>query len=360
MKQKTVFLYCPGIDDVLSGSSKVAGIQVQMSFWARTFSQHGWKALSYSEFAPQLLSDITFLKKFSSPFLSKLHLQSLIELVNCWRCIRCNPDLVVARGAQREFYYLSKLCRLKDIKFVLFGASDVNFIPGREQIVGSSRNRLLYQKAIRNTEFIVTQNENQFFALQQHYGKSSMRQPNIWIPSDQDKHEKKYDAIWVANLRPLKRAEWFISLAKTLSQYRFAIVGGAMDKKYYEKIEQLSSAVPNLSFLGAKSFEEVNTLLSESRLLVCTSEFEGFPNTFLQAWAQSVPVVSTVNPNGLLTDYKLGKYVETQEELCEGMEALISDSLCYQSYEEAIRDYFLLNHSAEHAFEKLMDYLRLS
>lgn len=359
MNQKTVFLYCSGIDEVLSGSSKVAGIQVQMSFWARTFAQHGWDVRSYSEASPCSLSGITFLKKFSSTFLSKLHFKSLIELINCWKCIRRHPNLVVARGAQREFYFLMRLCKLKNIKFVLFGASDVNFIPGKEQIVGSSRNRLLYQKTIRNTEFIVTQNEKQFLSLQQHYGKSSMQQPNIWIPSNQDKHEKEYDAIWVANLRPLKRAEWFISLAEALSQYRFAIVGGALDKKYYEKIEQLSGAVPNLSFLGAKSFEEVNNLLSESRLLVCTSEFEGFPNTFLQAWAQSVPVVSTVNPNNLLTEYKLGKCVSTQEELCESMESLMSDSLCYQSYEEAIRDYFLLNHSAEHAFEKLMDYLHI-
>lgn len=360
MKQKTVFLYCSGIDDVLSGSSNVAGIQVQMSFWARTFAQHGWNVYSYSEATPLSLLGITFLKKFSSSFLSRLHLKSLMELINCWRCIRRHPDLVVARGAQREFYYLMKFCKLKNIKFVLFGASDVNFIPGREQIVGSSRNRQLYQKTIRNTEFIVTQNENQFRSLQQNYGKTSMLQPNIWIPSNQSGFEKKYDAIWIANLRPLKRAEWFVSLAETLSQYRFAIVGGAMDKKYYEKIEQLSGAVPNLSFLGAKSFEEVNILLSESRLLVCTSEFEGFPNTFLQAWAQSVPVVSTVNPNNLLTDYKLGKYIETQEELCESMEALINNPLCYQSYEEAIRGYFLLHHSAEHAFEKLMDYLHLS
>ena len=133
-----------------------------------------------------------------------------------------------------------------------------------------------------------------------------------------------------------------------------------VDKKYYEKIERLSGAVPNLSFLGAKSFEEVNGLLSESRLLVCTSEFEGFPNTFLQAWSQSVPVVSTVNPNDLLTEYKLGEYVATQEGLCESVESLVSNPLCYQSYEEAIQGYFLLNHSAEHAFDKLMDYLRLS
>lgn len=360
MKHNTVFIYCSGIDDVLSGSSKVAGIQVQMSFWARTFAQHGWNVLSYGETALLSLSGITFLKQFSSSFLSRLHLKSLMELINCWRCIHRHPDLVVARGAQREFYYLMRFCKLKNIQFVLFGASDVNFIPGREQIAGSSHNRLLYQKTIRNTKYIVTQNEKQFLSLQQYYGKRGLMQPNIWIPSNQDKHEKKYDAIWVANLRPLKRAEWFVSLAEKLSQYRFAIVGGVMDKKYYEKIERLSGAVPNLSFLGAKSFEEVNGLLSESRLLVCTSEFEGFPNTFLQAWSQSVPVVSTVNPNDLLTEYKLGEYVATQEGLCESVESLVSNPLCYQSYEEAIQGYFLLNHSAEHAFDKLMDYLRLS
>jgi glycosyltransferase involved in cell wall biosynthesis len=206
-------------------------------------------------------------------------------------------------------------------------------------------------------EYVVTQNQAQHDALKRNYRKESLIMPNIWIPSEQKKHEKEYDAIWVSNLRPLKRAEWFLEVANRHPQFRFCIVGGYLDKDYYSSIQQKSQEIPNLSFLGAKSFEEVNTLIAKSRLLVCTSEYEGFPNTFLQAWAQSVPVVSTVNPNNVFENHKLGVYVENVDSLCENTCTLLMDVQLYNDYMICIQNYFTENHSAVNGFVRLMNYM---
>ncbi len=359
MRQKTVFLFCEGIYNVLSGSSMVAGIQVQMSLWARTFAKQGWKVVSFSQQESSTWQDkITFIAKTSWRLLSILHLEIIQEIIDCWKCVRQKPNLVIIRGASRCMFFLSKLCQIKNIRLVFFSASDSDFILGKEIVGGSSFNRTLYQKSIQYIDYFVTQNTEQFSSLKHNYGKDSLVLSNIWIPSTFQSSEKNYDAVWVANLRPLKRAEWFVELAKHLPHYRFAIVGGSLKKDYYEFIEKIASEVNNLSLLGAKPFQEVNDLLSQSRILVCTSEFEGFPNTFLQAWAQSIPVISTVNPSKLLTTNHLGCFVESQKELETETLSMLSDENRYNSFVSSIKHYFLDNHFADKAYEKLLNYIQ--
>lgn len=354
-KQHTVFLFCSGIDNVLLGSSKVAGIQVQMSFWARTFAKHGWRVLSFSDNKNvRSVEGIDFVKKTTSKLLSTLHLIIILDLLDCIRCTKTNPEIIIVRGASRSHYFLSKVCRKKGITLLFFGASDSDFVPGKEIVGGSSMNRKLFQKAIKSIDFFITQNKAQHDSLKQHYNKESQIIPNIWIPSQNRDSKKKYDAVWISNLWSVKRAEWFVELAKHFPNYQFAIVGGASHRNYYDSIERQASEVNNLSFLGAQPFDTVNAILSESRILVCTSEFEGFPNTFLQAWAQSVPIVSTVNPSGLLTDNNLGFVVEDKESLQSKTELLLNDAELYDGFVRNIEQYFLEHHSADVAFDKLI------
>lgn len=353
--QKSVCLFCSGIDNVLSGSSKVAGIQIQMSFWAKTFLEQGWKVYSFSDNGENnSINNIEFVRESSSRLLTQLHLRTILELCDCWKAVfRQKSDLVINRGASRSLFFLECLCRIKKVKLVQFGASDTDFIPGQEILAGNSLNKKLYRRAIKKTKYIISQNNKQHDSLQKYYCKESIVLPNIWIPANQVVEHKSYDALWVANLRPLKKAEWFVNLAKKMPQYKFAIVGGALSKEYYEQIMQMASEVDNLSFLGAKSFTEVNILLAKSRLLVCTSEFEGFPNTFLQAWSCDVPVVSTVNPCGCITEFSLGKVVENESQLRLAVYELLNTDELYAKCQQNIRNYFAAHHDANLAYQQV-------
>ncbi len=359
MKNHKVFLFCSGVDDVFNGLPNVAGIQVQMSFWARTFVNNGWKVLSFSNVnSNKSINGVEFVSKFSLACFSKLRLELVSDIINSWRSVFAfNPDVVIARGASRNLYFLSILCKWKKIKLIYFGASDSDFMPGKEIIGGNSLNRRLYQKSIRRIQYFVSQNIAQNEGLLQHYNKNSLILPNIWIPKSILSSVKQYDAIWIANLRPLKRAEWFVELAKSMPNHRFVIVGGVSQKDYYEEIEHLALSISNLSFLGAQPFEVVNMILSESKLLVCTSEYEGFPNTFLQAWAQSIPIVSTVNPSSLLTKNNLGIVIEDLKSLKVTVDLLLNNEEKYKDIVKNIQSYFLDNHSADCAFNKLIDYI---
>lgn len=359
MRKQNVFLYCTGIDDIVCGLPKVAGIQVQMWFWAKTFASHGWKVYSFSEKGIRLSDDsVRFVKLRQPRILHTLHLQLVTELLGCLKLGFIHPNLVVLRGARRENFFVAILCKLLSIKTVFFGASDVGFIPGKEQIAGSRKNTIIFRKSIRYIDYFVTQNEIQHDSLFFNYCRKSIVVPNIWLPTSRSKsREKGYDVLWIANLRPLKRAEWLLGLANSLPARSFAMVGGPNDPKYYDYIEQEANKIPNIDFIGAKPFNYVDNLLSNSKLLVCTSEFEGFPNTFLQAWANSIPVVSTVNPNKILTEKGIGIYVETLEDLIQKVDNLLSDKQLYNLMKTNIKAYFEANHSNEVAYNKIIKLL---
>ena len=87
-------------------------------------------------------------------------------------------------------------------------------------------------------------------------------------------------------------------------------------RKWQRLLEQRILDTPRLSYLGEKSVDEVNHILSQSHIIVNTSRYEGFSNTFIQAWLRSVPVVSlNSNPDGLLTGKKLGFWSESYSQL---------------------------------------------
>ena len=335
MKTPVVFLWYTGIDDVLLGTNNVTGIQVQMCFWAKVFVKHGWKVYSLTNHENRIIDGIEFIEK-KTTWLDNHGFSILQEFIDTRKNFkRTTPDIVVVRGARRVLYAINKACNAVRAKLVFMGASDKDFEPGKELIIGSSLNKKLYHKAIRDIGHFVTQNQQQADNLFKYYGKRSITIPNIWISSTTKK--------------------WFLNLAKQMPQYRFAIVGGVNEQDYYDKIKAEVEYIPNLDFLGPQSLYAVNALLSKSKLLVCTSEFEGFPNTFLQAWSESVPVISTVNPSGVITEFGLGKVIDNELDLYGATTTLLTSEDLYKQCQQNIKDYFLAHHDAERAYCKMMD-----
>ena len=268
------------------------------------------------------------------------------------------PNLVVCRGSGRYLYMLSRVCKFLKIKLIMFGASDVNFVPGKDTINGSELYTKLYRKSIKHISGFVVQNDVQADTLKLYYGQEALILPNIWIVDNKSEVvTKDIDCIWVSNLRRLKRAEWFVKAARELNQYGFVMIGGVLDQKYFEEINNEVSTVSNIAYMGAQPMERVSSLIGRSRLLACTSEYEGFPNTFIQAWANKVPVVSTVNPSNLITRYNLGCVVNSEEEFAAKISDLLSNKGELNDMIKAIGSYFDDNHDAENAYSKLIAYL---
>lgn len=357
MKNKKVIIWNTGIDYLIAGQGAVGGLTVQLYFWAKTFVSRGWKVYSFSNKKKCSLEGIHFWYLWKYRFVDIIcnFFSSLYVLL----CIR--PEIIVCRGADRSLFWVALFAKIVRAKCLFFGASDVNFVVGKDTLVGNKINTLLYRRSLSFVSHIIVQNEMQKKSLQTNYYRDSLVIPNIWLNKSTESDKIKiYDVLWVANMRRLKRPEWFISLAKGMPNCKFAMVGGVTlgDRDYFLQIKKLAEDVDNLHFLGAMPFAEVNKLFTKVKILVCTSEYEGFPNTFLQAWSNGVPVVSTVDPNHLISSKSLGYYVKAEKELRSKVELLLKDISTYEALSYNIKDYFEQSHSATNAFNLLMNYIK--
>jgi glycosyltransferase involved in cell wall biosynthesis len=72
--------------------------------------------------------------------------------------------------------------------------------------------------------------------------------------------------------------------------------------------------LPNVDYRGRVDPETATKVIAESALLLCTSDEEGFPNTFTQAWSSGTPIVSLkVDPGNIIAKLGLGAVSKTAE-----------------------------------------------
>jgi glycosyltransferase involved in cell wall biosynthesis len=131
--------------------------------------------------------------------------------------------------------------------------------------------------------------------------------------------------LWVSNLRPLKRPELALELARQLPHVKFTLAGGPMPngQTYYDDMVAAAARLPNVTMLGAVRYRDSAALFERARIFLNTSAIEGFPNTFLQAWIRGVPVVTFFDPDGLVQRLPLGRVAHSLDEMREAIRRLL-------------------------------------
>jgi glycosyltransferase involved in cell wall biosynthesis len=139
--------------------------------------------------------------------------------------------------------------------------------------------------------------------------------------------------LWVNNLKRWKRPELFMKLAEEcrtlLPGVRFIMIGRPLLKGFYKREleRRFSKRLENLSYIGEKTLRETNEYIGRSTLYINTSNsFEGFGNSFIQAWMRGVPTLTMgFDPDGLIEENKLGFCCRSMTELIEKVKLLTSD-----------------------------------
>lgn len=119
------------------------------------------------------------------------------------------------------------------------------------------------------------------------------------------------------------------------------MVGGTQpgaERLFYE-VGREAGGIPNLEFAGPVPYHDVGGMFESARLLVNTSEIEGFPNTYLQAWARGVPVVTFLDPDGVIAREQLGRVVANEDEMRRAVAELSSDEGGWQAVSARCRAY---------------------
>lgn len=355
--QRKALLWTTAYAELLT-RGKVGGIGVQMMFWAKALKNNGWQVYSlYEKTDPEKTDDCIFLKDketHSSTFL--LYLFFAFKLL-----LKVRPELVLCRGGRnRNLFFIALWCRILGIKLVQLFGSDADMQNDIKDLQKNVRlNIKLFRWGLKLTKYFVAQNKKQQKQLNQQFkNKQLIIIPNIWDSSTKNKTPKKDLILWVGNTRKLKRPQWVFDIAEKFPHERFIIIGGNADNEVYNECANKAAESCNVDFLGALPFWETNEYFSNAKVLLCTSEYEGFPNTFLQAWANGVPVLSTVDPSDVIKKENLGKVCENQEDFILKLREMLMKSE-YTVICGNINRYFTKAHGLQRNYEKLMDFLSL-
>jgi glycosyltransferase involved in cell wall biosynthesis len=225
--------------------------------------------------------------------------------------------------------------------------------------------RAFLEYGIRNAHLVLAQSQYQQEALARHLGCTNVRVLRNFHPAPPDRPRVPRDemrVLWVANLKPLKNPGAFVRLARRFDyrkDVRFVMVGKALGDDAWTRAELAAiAATPNVEYLGARTQDEVNALFETSDLLVNTSDYEGFSNTFIQAWMRRVPVASLhVDPDGLLSCGGLGVVSHTESQLYRQVTALLNSPEKRAEIGAQARAYALAHHSESNIEEvaRLLD-----
>ena len=225
---------------------------------------------------------------------------------------RADADIYYTSCAGALVGQVALFARLRSRQFVFWAASDTDCDP-RALLIRYWRDRRLYAYGLRRANLVFTQSLQQQQAMANNFGCNSRVVGSLIEPAGAPRPfcERDIDVLWVANLRSLKRPEVLFQLARELPHLRFHMIGGPMTgaEALFHAVQAEAARIPNLTFHGPVPYHAVNGFFCRARVFVNTSSIEGFPNTYLQAWAHAGPVGAFIDPQNLLSRLALGQAV---------------------------------------------------
>jgi len=279
-------------------------------------------------------------------FLNRSYIESVLK--------NESPDVVYQRMGNSATWILQRLSKKLGYKFVWACASDETLRSRGISIFSSLRKLpeyLLMKHGITHADAILVQTEYQKKQLKKICNRKGVVLKN-GHPVPVNKTKKAAGVIkiiWIANFNRLKQPELFIRLANHFKDYNnvsFVMIGGASSGNWQLRLEEEINKHDNLEYLGFLPQECVNDCLSESHILVNTSIYEGFSNTFIQAWLHGVPVVSlNVNPDGILSNMGLGFCSGNFKCLCHHINLLINNRSMRKEMKRKTQAYAIEHHS---------------
>ena len=311
--------------------STTGGESIQHSLLARAFAEKGWQVSMVSQDVGQddgvIVDGVQVWKTYKHtaglPYLRFFY----PRLTSIWRALRrADADIYFQSCAGLMTGVVARFVVGRKRKMIFRVAHDTDCVPG-QQLISLERDRRIYDYGLRCADLISAQSNIQKNLLDENYSlPSSVVDMVTEIPEEAPGPDRDIDVLWVNNFREFKRPELVPDIARSMPDVSFAMIGGPMTGFHdlFNRVRDEASTIDNLQFVGAVPYSDVNAYFSRAKLFLNTSDSEGFPNSFLQAWVRGVPVVSFFDPDGLIASEGLGISVNSQDNFKEALSGLLT------------------------------------
>jgi len=275
---------------------------------------------------------------------------------------RADADIYYTSCAGAQVGLVALFCRRFGRRFVFRAASDTDCDRSR-LLVQYARDRWLYAYGLRRADAILVQTTSQAATLASSYGLQS-RVAGMLVHTPGPASDRDIDVLWISNMRRLKRPDRVLKLADALPEVRFHMVGGPLpgEEGLFRDVKDAVAAKSNVTLHGRLSYFEANALYDRSKVLINTSDIEGFPNAYLQAWIRGVPVVTLLDPDGVIEREGLGVTAKSAVELAHAIVRLLNDTAAWNEASARCRAFMARHYGEERVlatyldtFERVMD-----
>ncbi len=167
--------------------------------------------------------------------------------------------------------------------------------------------------------------------------------------------------LWVGRPNPYKNPGAFVHLAASVPEAQFVLVGVSPDHQEADVRELLAlgATLPNLEILPAVAPSTLASLYRRAVAVVNTSDFEGFPNTFMEGWRNGALVLSLhVDPDGVITHRRIGEFARgSQDELTQAARRMWSNRHQSEDSRRAAVQYVAEQHAPESVAKRWLELL---
>lgn len=273
------------------------GAERQMTMLACALAHRGLRVCHVVEGVPGLPGskdgvDLIVQRPGGRPRLPDMELEALR---------RADASVYLQRAAGFQTGVVAMHARLGRRRFVYASASSLDLL-GRLPI--PRRDSVAARLGFRLADAIVVQTEDQLRT-------APARQKTILIPSLCDcppmSGTQRDILLWVGRPASYKNPLAFLRLGRAVPEACFVMVGIPGPPLGDRAFVEAAAAVPNLEVLPPLTHSQVLPLYERAVAVVNTSDFEGFPNVFMEGWARGALALSLrVDPDGVIARYGLG------------------------------------------------------
>ncbi len=232
------------------------------------------------------------------------------KVINAFRLFfiynKIKPDILITTSANSITGLTAFYKSLYKKKLIYRTASDIDV--NKQWIKTHIITGKLFQYGMENADIVTVQSKKQQVWAQKYHHIKAVLLKNAFPVKPFQNQEKKF-ILWVSRFAPMKNPELFLNLAQEIPKEKFVMICpyNPTDYKKWKILKNKIQNIPNLTFIEKVPFSEIQDYFNQSKLFVNTSDFEGFPNTFLQAAQGKTPIISlNVNPDNFIDEYNCG------------------------------------------------------
>jgi glycosyltransferase involved in cell wall biosynthesis len=216
-------------------------------------------------------------------------------------------DFLIQMNAGPTTGVAALVARIRGARFIYMSVHVVDFEFG--SLEPRNLNVKLFEWGVRKASEVVVQDAGQARLCEERFGHEPVVINSIATRAE-PRTERPEAFLWVGRLQQWKRPDAYLELARAVPEAEFWMIVVPQESEPLETRRRVSAAareLPNLRLLEPRPREALGDLLNRAAAIVSTSDGEGMPNVFLEAWSRGVPALAlSFDPDGMIARHGLG------------------------------------------------------